>query len=69
MYLQLDEHNKVLHWFNEEKGKFLVAVGADGAPFGKDETDRYSSQGLFPNMLLHCMNHSQSHFINLVDFS
>ena len=38
MYLQLDEHNKVLHWFNEEKGKFLVAVGADGAPFGKDET-------------------------------
>lgn len=38
MYLFLDSHNKILHWFNGNKGKFLVALGADGAPFGKDET-------------------------------
>jgi hypothetical protein len=38
MYLCLNSHNKIIHWFNGDKGKFLVALGADGAPFGKDET-------------------------------
>ena len=38
MYLQLNKYNKVLHWFQEQEGHFLVALGADGAPFGKDET-------------------------------
>ena len=36
MYLTLNEHIKILHWF--KKGEFLVALGPDGAPFGKDET-------------------------------
>ncbi|XP_048585311.1 uncharacterized protein LOC125568043 [Nematostella vectensis] len=38
MYLMLNEHSNILHWFNDQKGKFIVAIGADGAPFGKDET-------------------------------
>ncbi|XP_020910826.1 uncharacterized protein LOC110248623 [Exaiptasia diaphana] len=38
MYLMLNDHSKFLHWFNDQKGKFLVAIGADAAPFGKDET-------------------------------
>lgn len=39
LYLWLDEQSaQTLHWFNGEKGKFIVAIGADGAPFGKDET-------------------------------
>jgi len=38
MYLSLNKHNNILHWFNGEEGKFVVALGADGAPFGKDET-------------------------------
>ncbi|KAK3753577.1 hypothetical protein QZH41_012063 [Actinostola sp. cb2023] len=38
MYLMLDKHYEILHWFNGQKGKFIVAIGADGAPFGKDDT-------------------------------
>ena len=38
LYLSLHDKNSCLHWFNEEKGVFYVAVGADGAPFGKDDT-------------------------------
>lgn len=38
MYLMLEEHSKILHWFNGKENKFIVAIGADGAPFGKDET-------------------------------
>ena len=34
----IDEQSKVLHWFNKQENKFIVAIGADGAPFGKDET-------------------------------
>jgi hypothetical protein len=37
MYLRLVKHVPSLHWFNEEKGLFYVAIGADGAPFGKDD--------------------------------
>ena len=37
-YLFLDEQSQILQWFNGQKGTFAVAVGADGAPFGKDET-------------------------------
>ena len=38
MYLFLDSKNPCLHWFNGEKGVLHVAIGADGAPFGKDGT-------------------------------
>ena len=38
MYLFLDSKNPCLHWFNGEKGVLHVAIGADGAPFGKDDT-------------------------------
>lgn len=38
LYLLLHEKKPCLHWFNEEKSVFYVAVGADGAPFGKDDT-------------------------------
>ena len=32
----MDSHiPNFLTWFGEQKGHFLVAVGADGAPFGK----------------------------------
>lgn len=37
MYLTIDKHVPSLHWFNGEKGLFYVAIGADGAPFGKDD--------------------------------
>ena len=30
--------NPCLHWFNCEESVFYVVVGADGAPFGKDDT-------------------------------
>lgn len=36
LYLYLDNHKaNFLTWFGGEKGHFLVALGADGAPFGK----------------------------------
>ena len=36
LYLYIDSHiPNFLTWFGKEKGHFLVAVGADGAPFGK----------------------------------
>ena len=36
LYLYLDNHKaNFLTWFGREKGHFLVALGADGAPFGK----------------------------------
>lgn len=38
-YLALDEKKTCLHWFDGKKGVFRVAVGADGAPFGKDNTE------------------------------
>ena len=38
MYLFLDSKNPCLHWFNGQKGVMYVAIGADGAPFGKDDT-------------------------------
>ena len=38
-YLTLDEKKTCLHWFDGKKGVFRVAVGADGAPFGKDNTE------------------------------
>ena len=38
MYLFLDSKNSSLHWFNGKKGVLRVAIGADGAPFGKDDT-------------------------------
>lgn len=36
-YLLIDKTVQSLHWFHGE-GVFYVAVGADGAPFGKDDT-------------------------------
>ena len=38
MYLTLHEKDPCLQWFNGEEGVLYVAVGADGAPFGKDDT-------------------------------
>ncbi|PFX17948.1 hypothetical protein AWC38_SpisGene17693 [Stylophora pistillata] len=38
LYLFLDSKTPYLHWFNGEKGVLHVATGADGAPFGKDDT-------------------------------
>ena len=38
MYLTLHEKYPCLQWFNGEEGMLYVAVGADGAPFGKDDT-------------------------------
>lgn len=36
LYLYIDSHKaNFLTWFGKDKGHFLVAVGADGAPFGK----------------------------------
>ena len=38
MYLTLHEKDPCLQWFNGEEGVLYVAVGADVAPFGKDDT-------------------------------
>lgn len=36
LYLYIESHRpNFLTWFGKEKGHFLVAIGADGAPFGK----------------------------------
>ena len=37
LYLELHKETPMLHWFNGEERLFWVAVGADGAPFGKDD--------------------------------
>ena len=36
--LLVDKENPCLHWFNGAKNVFYVAVGADGAPFSKEDT-------------------------------
>ena len=36
--LLVDNENPCLHWFNGAKNVFYVAAGADGAPFGKEDT-------------------------------
>lgn len=41
MYLYIDSkyydsNEPLLKWFGEERGTFKVAIGADGAPFGKE---------------------------------
>ena len=38
LYLLLHGKKPCLHWFNGEESVFYVAVGADGAPFDKDDT-------------------------------
>ena len=38
LYLRINDSIPCLHLFNEQKGWFCVAVGADGAPFGRDDT-------------------------------
>ena len=37
-YLLLHSKDPCIHWFNGETNVFHVAVGADGAPFGHDDT-------------------------------
>ena len=37
LYLKVDKENPCLHWFNGEKNVMYIAIGADGAPFGKDD--------------------------------
>jgi len=36
LYLFLDEQKSFLVWFGQPKGKFCTAIGADGAPFGRE---------------------------------
>ena len=36
LYLSIDKVTPILSWFGKAPGTFLVAIGADGAPFGKD---------------------------------
>ena len=37
-YLKANKHRKdKLNWFGEQEGAFKVALGGDGAPFGKDD--------------------------------
>ena len=38
LYLELHTKSTLLDWFNEEERVFWVAVGADGVPFGKDDS-------------------------------
>ena len=38
LYLFLDETVPCLHWFNGEKNVLYIAIGADGAPFGRNDT-------------------------------
>ena len=37
LYININATQPCLHWFNDEVNLFHVAVGTDGAPFGKDE--------------------------------
>ena len=37
LYMDLRKQIPMLHWFHGEQGLFWVAIGADGAPFGKDD--------------------------------
>ena len=45
LYLSVHRKQSCLHWFNGKENTFYIAVGADGAPFGKDNTatGRFSS--------------------------
>lgn len=36
LYLSIAKVTPILSWFGNAPGNFLVAIGADGAPFGKD---------------------------------
>ena len=38
LYLDLHKETPLLHWFNSQEGLLWVSVGADGAPFGRDDT-------------------------------
>ena len=44
LYLTVDRENPCLTWFNNEKNVLYAAIGADGAPFGKDDnaTGKYN---------------------------
>lgn len=37
-YININKKTPCINWFGGEVGTFHVAVGADGAPFGKDNT-------------------------------
>ncbi|XP_031567133.1 uncharacterized protein LOC116302077 [Actinia tenebrosa] len=37
LYLSIHAKSPILHWFNGKEYEFLVTVGADAAPFGRDE--------------------------------
>ena len=36
LYLVIDEQKPMLEWFGYPKGSFLITLGADGAPFGRE---------------------------------
>ena len=41
LYLYIDVNfdsgdDQLLHWFSEDRGSFKIAIGADAAPFGKE---------------------------------
>ena len=37
VYLQVPGISDVIEWFGREKGSFIIAIGADGYPFGKTD--------------------------------
>ena len=55
MYLTLHEKDPCLQWFSGEEGVQYVAVGADGAPFSKDDTATAYLVS-FLNLLQSCNN-------------
>ena len=62
MYLTLHEKDPCLQWFNGEEGVLYVAVGADGAPFGKDDTATAYLVS-FPNLLQKVQSCNDNHLI------
>ena len=37
-YMHINKRTPCIHWFKDEVGVFYIAIGADGAPLGKDNT-------------------------------
>ena len=51
-YLLLHSKDPCLHWFNGETNVFYVAVGADGAPFGRDDTATGTIHDTFNSVII-----------------
>ncbi len=70
LYLTVNKENPCLTWFNNERNVIYAAIGADGAPFGKDDnaTGKY-----IPNLLSgnvpYCAQHCFLFCLMAVNFS